>query len=248
MYRLLACTLILFSSMAVAEEIIDTHRDRSIPVDIATPAAHFGCSADSKCPVVFLSAGYGVPHTKYKFLADTFVELGYLVVAIGHELPGDPPLSVSGDLFQTRSENWRRGAQTLKVVRDELSTRYHSYDFDNLVLAGHSNGGDISAWLVRGSPLFVEKIITLDHRRVPLPRTNKVQVLTIRASDFEADPGVLPTSTEQAEFGSCVVEIAHSRHNDMSDFGPQQLKTHIQHIVRAWLTNRVCNAGNWGQN
>jgi hypothetical protein len=44
-------------------------------------------------------------------------------------------------------------------------------------------------------------------------------VLSIRASDTEADPGVLPTAEEQQEFGACIVRIAGSRHNDMYDGG-----------------------------
>lgn len=229
--------------MGFTKEIVDNNRDRTIPIEITFPSPDFDCSIDSKCSVVFLSAGYGVPHTKYKFLAKTFSELGYMVVAIGHELPTDPPLSVSGDLFQTRSENWIRGAKTLKVVRNELRIDYLSYDFDKLVLAGHSNGGDISAWLLRESPFFVRQIITLDHRRVPLPRTREVKVLSIRATDFEADSGVLPTEKEQTELGSCIIKIANSKHNDMSDYGPTSLKSDIQKVVREWLKGNSCNLG-----
>lgn len=241
MNRLLALVLPFISTMGFADPIVDENRDRTIPIEITTPSDDFDCSVDSKCAVAFISAGYGIPHTKYKFLAKTFSKLGYLVIAIGHELPGDPSLSVSGDLFQTRSENWIRGAETLKVVRNELRTRHVDYDFDNIVLAGHSNGGDISAWLLRESPSFVSHIITLDHRRVPFPRTKNVKVLTVRASDFKADNDVLPTSTEQTEFGSCVVRIANSRHNDMSDFGPSLLKSKIQKVVKDWLSDRSCN-------
>jgi len=241
MNRFLASMLLLVSTMGFSKEIIDNNRDRSIPIEIKLPSSDFDCSIDSKCSVVFLSAGYGVLHTKYEFLATTFSELGYMVVAIGHELPSDPPLSVSGDLFQTRSENWIRGAETLKVVRNAFRTNYLTYDFDNLILAGHSNGGDISAWLLRESPFFVKQIITLDHRRVPLPRTRDVKVLSIRASDFEADNNVLPTLTEQTEYGSCITNIANSKHNDMSDFGPTALKSKIQKVIRDWLNGDSCN-------
>ena len=43
-----------------------------------------------------------------------------MVVAIGHELPNDPPLSVSGNLYETRSENWSRGAVTLDFIRNNF--------------------------------------------------------------------------------------------------------------------------------
>ena len=112
---------------ANAEVIYDESRQRSIPVEITFPAEKGECSTTEKCPVAFLSAGYGVPHSKYTFLASELNRLGYLVVAIGHELPSDPVLSVAGNLYETRSENWRRGAQTLDFLKhrdlsDDLST------------------------------------------------------------------------------------------------------------------------------
>ncbi|MCG2836986.1 alpha/beta hydrolase [Photobacterium sp. WH77] len=240
MNRILALILIFTSSIGVAGEIVDHNRNRIIPVEISFPPSSFDCSIDSKCPVIFLSTGYSVSHTKYQFLTDLFSELGYLVVAIGHELPSDPPLSVSGNLFETRSENWMRGSQTLKVVRQELQAKYPEYSFNSLVLVGHSNGGDISAWLTRESPSYVSQIITLDHRRVPLPRTKDIKVLSVRASDFEADDGVLLTNAEQVQYVSCIIKIPNARHNDMTDYGPIWLKSNIQQIVRDWLDEASC--------
>ncbi|NMH60067.1 alpha/beta hydrolase [Alteromonas ponticola] len=241
MLRVLAACVLFFTVAVVASEsVVDTERNRLIPIQLSLPSDKYTCSETSRCPVAFLSAGYGVPHTKYQFLAQTFSQLGYLVVAIGHELAGDPPLAVSGNLFEARAENWQRGADTLRVVRRELGQKYPEFNFDNLTLAGHSNGGDISAWLALESSPFVTKLITLDHRRVPLPRSNSVDILSIRASDFEADEGVLPTKSEQAEYGSCILEIPRSRHNDMSDYGPASLASHIQAIVHRWVTDDSC--------
>lgn len=129
---------------------------------------------------------------------------------------------------------------TLKVVRRALCDRYSEFDFDNLVLAGHSNGGDISAWFTQESPDFVGKLITLDHRRVPVPRLESLPVLSVRASDFEADDGVLPTKAEQAQQGSCIVKIPNSKHNDITDLGPKWLKSSVQRIVYGWLSNGSC--------
>lgn len=240
MYQFLIAGLLMSTSVVATENIVDSARNRTIPIQTSFPVEGYRCSAESKCSVVFLSAGYGISHTRYHFLAEAFTELGYLVVAIGHELPGDPPLAVSGNLFETRAENWRRGAKTLEVVRNTLRQQHPEFDFDNLVLAGHSNGGDISAWFANDSPTSVSKLITLDHRRVPVPRSAFLPVLSIRASDFEADPGVLPTKAEQAQLGSCILEIPNSRHNDMSDTGPEWLKTNIQDIVHDWLTDASC--------
>ena len=235
MRKLIVAVLVMLCFAVKAEEIIDHARQRSIPVDISLPAASEQCAQASKCLVAFVSAGYGVSHTRYQFLVDVLTEQGFLVVAIGHELPSDPPLSVTGNLFETRAENWARGAKTLSFVRETLGSRYPGYDFDHITLVGHSNGGDISAWLTRQSPHYVDAIITLDHRRVPLPRSEKINVLSLRASDFDADAGVLPSSSEQQHYRSCVIKMANARHNDMTDLGPAWLKLELQRMIRQWL-------------
>lgn len=226
---------------ADAMTVYDPSRDRKIPLEISYPLDATGCTVGTPCPVAFVSAGYGVPHTAYSFLVSQLNRLGYLVVAVGHELPGDPPLSVKGDLYQTRSENWRRGANTLVFLQQTLKPRYPSYDFNALLLVGHSNGGDISAWLVNEGKAYVKAIITLDHRRVPLPRKKDIGVLSIRASDFPADKGVLPSEQEQQQYGSCVVKIPQAKHNDMSDYGPPWLKQRISALVKDYLSGQPCD-------
>ncbi|MCG7534357.1 alpha/beta hydrolase [Pseudoalteromonas sp. OOF1S-7] len=235
-----ACWLSTAAADVQPASVYDKARDRAIPVEITYPESHTQCSEKAPCPVAFLGAGYGMSHTDYTFLAKVLNKHGYLVVAIGHELPGDPPLSVSGNLFETRSENWLRGAKTLAFLHDELQSTITGYDFNHLTLVGHSNGGDIAAWLGNQGEPYVKQIITLDHRRVPLPKTKAIKVLSIRASDFPADPGVLPSEAEQAEFGSCVVTIPKARHDDIADFGPGWLKDKITLLVHLHLAGDSC--------
>src|SRR5690606_30883706 len=104
----------------------------------------------------------------------------------------DPPLSGKGDLVEVRTPAWQRGAANLRFVKDELSRIYPEYGWSAPTLVGHSNGGDISAYLLTDTPHFAQQLVTLDHRRVAIPRDPSLRVLTIRGSDFEADPGVLP--------------------------------------------------------
>lgn len=224
-----------------AEEIQDKSRNRSIPVEISYPSDISNCTVENKCPVAFLSAGYGVAHTKYTFLTEQLSELGYMVVAIRHELPEDPSLSIEGNLFETRSENWIRGAITLSFLKDKLESRYPNYAFNELLLVGHSNGGDISAWLGNKDKPYVKSIITLDHRRVPLPRKKEISILSIRGSDFPADDGVLPTVQESTDYDICVIEIPESKHNDMSDDGPAWLKEKIAGLVKSYISGVGCN-------
>ena len=87
---------------------------------------------------------------------------------------------------------------------------------------------------------YVKSIITLDHRRVPLPRAKHVDVLSIRGSDFPADIGVLPSEKENIIFGSCIIKIQKARHNDMSDYGPIWLKEKIATLVTNYLSTSAC--------
>ncbi|WP_211183368.1 alpha/beta hydrolase [Thalassotalea sp. Y01] len=233
-------TPITFANGLWLDRIEDGKRGRVIPVELTLPVQPEQCQANNKCPVVLLSAGYGMAHNQYSFLATWFSQQGYLSVAVGHELVGDPPLSVTGKLYKTRSENWIRGAETLDVVRTQLSGQLSNYNFDELLLVGHSNGGDISAWRIKQSTQHISGIITLDHRRVPLPRNSDIKTLSIRASDFAADQGVLPTRDEQLRDGSCVITIADAKHNDMWDGGAEQLKADIIAIIKAFLRATPC--------
>jgi len=232
---------LLFSALSFAgDTIYDESRDRDIPIDVLYPIEKEHCNKTQQCSVALLSAGYGVSHTKYAFLSKQLNQLGYMVVAIGHELENDPPLSVSGDLYETRSENWIRGAETLDFIKHNLAFTYPNYNFNNLLLIGHSNGGDISSWLANAGKDYIDTVITLDHRRVPLPREKDINVLSIRGSDYPADDGVLPSPKEAQEYRMCVTEIPESRHNDMSDYGPKWLKDEINTVVRSYLNGTGC--------
>lgn len=232
---------LLFSTFSLAgDKIYDESRDRHIPIEVSHPLEKEQCNETQKCPVALLSAGYGVSHTKYAFLSKQLNQLGYMVIAIGHELENDPPLSVSGNLYETRSENWKRGAETLDFIKRRLASTYQKYNFNDLLLIGHSNGGDISSWLANTGKDYIDTVITLDHRRVPLPRRKDINVLSIRGSDYPADDGVLPSPGEAREYSMCVTETPKSRHNDMSDYGPKWLKDEISKIIDNFLNGTGC--------
>ncbi|WP_205309995.1 hypothetical protein [Rheinheimera maricola] len=220
----------------------DTQTQRDIPIHISYPQDRLACSGESPCPVALLSSGYGVPYDNYSFISNTLNAAGYLVVAVQHELPGDPPLAVSGDLYKARSENWQRGATSLEFVRTQLQPRLPGYNFADITLVGHSNGGDISTWYINSAAGAATQLITLDHRRVPLPRLETVSVLSIRGSDFPADDAVLYSETELRQFTACIVRLVDARHNDMTDFGPDALKHRLSNTIRAFVGGR-CFSG-----
>lgn len=220
--------------------LFDKSRLREVPIELHFPEKLTECSPAKPCPVAIMSAGYQVKHSAYSFAASTLNDLGYLVVTVQHELPSDPPLATSGDLFTNRSPNWQRGAENLRFVRNSLRDSQAHFDWNHPLLIGHSNGGDISAWILRESPDFADTLITLDNRRVPLPR-NKTRVLSIRASDFPADTGVLPSIEEQLASDSCVLKIDNARHNDMQDNGPADLKKKMAQLIRRFLQEKNCD-------
>ena len=220
----------------------DKQTQRDIPIHISYPQDAAACGDENPCPVALLSSGYGVAYDNYSFISTTLASAGYLVVAVQHELAGDPPLAVSGDLYSARSENWQRGANSLEFVRTELQQRMPNYNFDSLTLVGHSNGGDISAWYINSGRGQAARLITLDHRRVPLPRSETVLVLSIRGSDFPADDGVLYTAEELTQLNGCIVHLADAKHNDMTDFGPDWLRQALSDVIRSFVAERCDSA------
>jgi pimeloyl-ACP methyl ester carboxylesterase len=212
----------------------DTPRDRDVPVVIYRPAP--GSCAQPPCSVALLSPGSGLGPEAYSFVAERLNARGLLVVAVQHELPGDAPVPSQGNLWTVRSPFWARGVANLRFVAATLAAREPAFDWHRPVLVGHSMGGDISAWWLRAEPTAARSLITLDHRRVPLPRDTGVAVLSLRSSDQPADPGVLPPPGGPA----CVIPLREARHNDMHDGGPAELRGRIGAAIDAFLQGQGC--------
>ncbi|TMP10889.1 alpha/beta hydrolase [Pseudoalteromonas sp. S3178] len=231
----LSASLISPFSFAQDDEIVDQSRNRTIPINITLPNNSNTCSAQIKCPVAFINAGYGISHNGYEFASKLFNAHGYLSIAVAHELKTDPALNRMQPYLTTRMENWHRGVVTLKFLVNQLSAQYPEYDFTKLTLFGHSNGGDISALYASIYPGEVNQVITLDHRRILIPRNKNIRVLTLRGSDYPADANVLLNDTELKEFPVSQVTIEKSRHNDMYDGGPAWLVERMSKEVGAFL-------------
>lgn len=239
---LAGCFTIVLAFSACSQEITfhDVNRDREISITITLPTKQKYCSNKSKCKVAFISAGYGVPYTKYHFITKVLNENGILSIAINHELQNDPPLSKTGDLYNTRIENWKRGAETIYFIKNKLLPLFTNYDFNKLILIGHSNGGDISTWLSNENTDYISQLITLDNMRVTLPKTHNINVLSIRASEYVPNKNILPTQSEQSEFNSCVITIPHSKHMDLTDFGTDMVKSKAVKAIIDFLKNQEC--------
>ncbi|MBE0458209.1 MAG: alpha/beta hydrolase [Pseudoalteromonas prydzensis] len=231
--------LVSVNSYASGDVIFDEARGRSIPTHITLPAHSTHCSQQTKCPVAFVNAGYGIAHTDYQFAVDVFTAKGYLTIAVAHELKNDPALNSNPPYMATRIENWHRGVVTLKFLVEQLSAKYPAYDFSQLTLFGHSNGGDISALYAAIYPKQVSQIITLDHRRMLLPRNDAIRVLTLRGSDYPADHQVLLNKDELVQYPVTQITIKNSRHNDMYDGGPKWLVARMAKEIDAFLNNKI---------
>jgi predicted dienelactone hydrolase len=224
----------------------DTARNRDITVDLYLPVDAKRCTSIRPCPAAMLSHGSGISPRDYSFIAAYLTAQGYAVASIGHSLPSDPKMDPAGDLAQQRRDAWTRGADNIRYVRRALAESESRFDWSNVVLIGHSLGGDSSAAYASEPEARVRAVITLDNRRAALPRVTSTRVLSLRASDTEADYGVLPTPDEQRKFNICIVKIAGSRHNDMEDAGSAELKGKIVASITTFLQDDAhakCPAG-----
>ncbi|TGE29216.1 serine aminopeptidase domain-containing protein [Hymenobacter metallicola] len=209
--------------------LFDSARRRSVPVVLYWPATN------KKATLALLSHGYGGQNTAYSFLANQLAAAGYLVASIQHELPTDEPLPTTGNPRLVRRPTWERGVQNQLFVRQQLHRLYPRLDVNHLLLLGHSNGGDMAMLLAQEHPQLVDKVISLDNRRMPLPRIRRPRILTIRSSDQVADAGVLPSAAEQAALGMLVVQLPATLHNDMWDGATEAQKQEIRAVVAKFL-------------
>jgi pimeloyl-ACP methyl ester carboxylesterase len=103
-------------------------------------------------------------------------------------------------------------------------------------MVGHSNGGDISMYFAKRYPEMIKKVVTLDNLRVPFMTDGKFKILSFRSKDpvFKADPGVVPDDETCQKAGITVIKTGY-QHTDMSDRGPDEVKSTIQTILDKFL-------------
>lgn len=211
--------------------LFDASRDRPVPVALYEPATLEG----RRPGLVILSHGYGGTNTDYSFIANDLSHRGYLVASIQHEIPGDKPLPAAGEPALVRRPSWQQGVENILFVIRELRRTRPEVDFENLVLIGHSHGGDTSILFAHEHPDLVRLVISLDNRRMPWPRTRRPRVFSIRSSDQAADDGVIPAPEERAALGMEVVRLQATRHDDMWDGGTSEQKAEIVRLISNFL-------------
>jgi len=215
--------------------LYDQSRQRAIPIAIYKPKT----DGAAKQKLVIFSHGYGQnkggDYLAYSYLTEYLASQGYFVVSIQHELPTDSLLPLTGIPQIVRRPFWDRGADTILFVINALQKTNPDLDYQHLTLMGHSNGGDMTALFPQKYPNIVAKIITLDNRRMALPKTKSVKVYSLRSSDQPADEGVLPTAKESKKYRMSIVKLANTPHNDMDDNANAAQRKEIQEYTLAFL-------------
>lgn len=211
----------------------DDSRGRDVPIAIYQPIG----SATTRLVPIIVNHGYGAnkggDYMAYSGLAKGLAQNGYFVVSIQHELLTDSLMPLIGDIKVVRRPFWERGADNIYFVIKEMKRKYPELIYKELAILGHSNGGDMCALFSLKYPMEVSRIITLDNRRVALPRTINPKVYSLRSSDQPADEGVLPTMEEQKKFGIQIVKLPATIHNDMDDSGTAaQQKEILDYVLK----------------
>jgi len=216
-------------------ELYDQVRQRKIPIAIY----HSTNEKTNHKKLVIISHGYnqneGRPYLGYSFIANLLASKGYFVVSIQHELPIDSLIPLTGVPKIVRRPFWERGADNILFVLNELKKSNPELDFKHITLIGHSNGGDMAVLFSQKYPKIIDKIITLDNRRMALPRTKKPKIYSLRSSDQVADKGVLPTEAEMRKFGIKIIPLTNTKHNEMSDNASEEQQKEIQNYILTFL-------------
>ncbi|MBU3659301.1 MAG: alpha/beta hydrolase [Flavobacteriales bacterium] len=215
--------------------LFDSTRNRKIPILIYKAKTEQNIAPRY---FVIISHGYGFnkgnPYLGYSFIAEFLVKKGCFVVSIQHELPTDDLLAMEGDLRTTRRPNWEKGVQNILFVTNYLKVQNPTLMTSNLVLIGHSNGGDMSVLFAEKYPEITDKVFTLDHRRMPIPRVEKPRFYSLRSNDQVADEGVLPNLEEQKKFGQIILQTP-IKHNDMCNEATHEERAIILSFIQKQL-------------
>jgi predicted peptidase len=218
-------------------KLYDQSRQREIPIAIYKPTS----KVSGKQRLVIFSHGYGQnkggDYLAYSYLTEFLVTKGFFVVSIQHELATDSLLPLTGNLQIVRRPFWELGADNILFVINELKKTNPHLDFKHITLIGHSNGGDMTALFPQKYPNTVERIISLDNRRMQLPKTKNVKVYSLRSSDQPADEGVLPTEDEVKKYKMKILKLENTIHNEMDDKANNEQRKEIQEYVLSFINN-----------
>ena len=194
-------------------------------------------------PIVIIHADRNIRPNEYSFLGQILASKNYYVIVLqkkndktinrnekGVMIPRQPPITDSSDFNQELEKRSKEILYDLEhYIKKQEKNNHLNLDANNLVLIGHSNGGDMSMMFATLHPERVSKIISLDSRRYPFPRNPKLEILRFGAIDDEPDEGVVPESGVQ------VIYVKGARHIDLCDRGIPEMKEEIKQSIIQFL-------------
>lgn len=227
----------VYAQTEFTTSLFDSRRYRIVPVAVYRPKKE-----SARTGVIIFNHGYdGDKNDKsnqsYSYLTRFLAEKGYYVISIQHELSDDPLLAMEGNFMETRMPNCKRGEENILFTIQEFKKLKPDLQWENLCVIGHSNGGDITMLTATDHPELIMKAISMDHRRMIIPRTQKPRIYTLRGCDYDADPGVLPTSEEQQKFLIEVVRLNGVTHSNMGENGSAEQHDLINRHIYMFLNN-----------
>jgi dienelactone hydrolase len=212
--------------------LYDSSRNRSIPIAIYSKVQR-----PNNQKIVIFNVGYGGTNKDYSYIAYNLSAKNYFVVVIQHDLPTDTPIPTTGDIYKLRKPFWDRGVQSILFVIAKMKRMYPDLDYDHLIMMGHSNGADMAMLIANEYPKLAKTVITLDNRRMPFPRTSKPKIFSIRSSDQPADPGVIPSLSEQEKYHIKIVKT-DIKHDSMGGYQEtDRQKNEINNLIMDYLNN-----------
>lgn len=209
----------------------DNDRNRPVPVAVYAPKA-----IDSNTIPVIFNHGYDGckkidSNQDYEYLTNFLSSKGYYVISIQHDLPEDELLAMDEPFMNSRMPFWKKGVDNIRFVVEEFQKLMPDLDWKSLVLIGHSNGGDMVMLAATECPELADKVISLDHRRMIIPRTVQPKIMTLRGCDYPADNGVLPSKSEQDRYNIMVVGLDGIGHSDMCKNGTAEQHDRINKLI-----------------
>ena len=181
--------------------LFDKSRSRKIPALVYTSS-----SKQKTSKIVIFSPGYQEQETlakaetilgykKWDYLAEYFTNEGYIFISIQHDMLGDnhgiETIDPKKNQEEARKHLWVRGEQNILYAIKELQLKYPHFNFEQFIIAGHSNGGDIAKFFANNHPSSISHVISFDGRRCTF-KVKNIKLLIFEANDTSTDASILP--------------------------------------------------------
>lgn len=239
--------------MKIAELILtDESGNRKIPILIYLPE-----ESKENLQVVIFNPGYQdrvdlqkpetiLAYRKWEYLAQYFNNNNYAFIAIQHDLPGDADgietIDPTLPQAEARKPFWIRGEQNILFVISHLKTKFPHFDFNQFIIAGHSNGADMAKFFANKYQENISHVISFDGRRCPIAPLTKQKLLMFEAIDTSTDVGVLPNegtkdSPKRMNLEWLIVKPSQAFHTSYrGDMITEELKQKVLKAIEFFLS------------